>query len=258
MKFHKKGKSHSRDTLSTGSLHDIPDFREKSSSILRCQIAYNRYGGYCIPHSSSHRPAAKRTLAGEVWEPETIEFMTSHCGSGDVVHAGAYFGDFLPALARACGDGAKVFAFEPNYENYRCASVTMLLNDLKNIELSNMGLGSQNGWETMKITDSDGVHLGGGSRMVESIEDDRIVHEQVRMVRLDEVIPNSRIVTLLQLDVEGFEQEALSGAMGLIKRCSPIIILETLPETSWLEANVFSLGYTIKRLVHRNTVLVLN
>lgn len=84
-------------------------------------ISHNEYGKYCVPKSSSIRPAARKILSGEVYEPETIEFMRVNCGDGDVVHAGAYFGDFLPALSAGMSAGGKVWAFEPNFENYYCA-----------------------------------------------------------------------------------------------------------------------------------------
>jgi hypothetical protein len=46
--------------------------------------------------------------------------MLGNCGKKDIVPAGAYFGDFLPALSN-CGDDVGVWAFEPNVENYTCA-----------------------------------------------------------------------------------------------------------------------------------------
>ena len=68
--------------------------------VLKCKISYNKYGGYCVPLSSHYRPAAKTVLSKKVYEPDTIEYMLKNCKSGDVVHAGTYFGDFLPALSK--------------------------------------------------------------------------------------------------------------------------------------------------------------
>ena len=65
-----------------------------SNRLLQCCIAYNKYGGYCVLLSSRHRPAAKKILAGEVWEADTIEFVKSNCGDGDLVHAGTLLGRF--------------------------------------------------------------------------------------------------------------------------------------------------------------------
>ena len=46
---------------------------------LKCSISYNTYGGYCVPNSSRHRPAAQKILANDVYEPRTIEFIISNC-----------------------------------------------------------------------------------------------------------------------------------------------------------------------------------
>jgi hypothetical protein len=88
-------------------------FKGKDESVLQCCIAYNKFGGYCVPLSSCYRPAAQRILSGKVYEPETIAFLTSHCGKGDVIHGGTFFGDFIPALSRALAPGYKLWAFEP-------------------------------------------------------------------------------------------------------------------------------------------------
>ena len=97
---------------------------------LGCTISYNQYGGYCIPLSSSHRPAAQKILSNKVYEPKTIEFIRLNCGSDDVIHAGAYFGDFLPAISKGLNNESMLYAFEPNLENYRCALITLTLNNI--------------------------------------------------------------------------------------------------------------------------------
>lgn len=234
----------------------VTNFQGNSGSVLQCCIAYNTYGGYCVPLSSRHRPAAQKILAGEIWEPMTIEFLMSHCEDGDLVHAGTFFGDFLPALSQAAALSAKVWAFEPHPENYRCAFITTYINGLQNIELMNAGLGERQGPLSMMIADASGRSLGGASRIVakscNSSEESAIT---VRIVTVDEIVPSDRKVSMIQLDVEGFEQPALSGALMTIQRCRPTIILETLPEESWLSENMLQLGYRIAGTVHGNTVL---
>ncbi len=225
-------------------------------AVLQCCIAYNKLGAYCVPLASRHRPAAQKIFSGEVWEQKTIEFMSKHCMGGDIVHAGTYFGDFIPALSKACGDAAKVWAFEPNPENYRCAVITTMLNGLHNVELANAGLGSQKDWLSMMVSDENGRALGGASRLVEAgNRNSNGQFAKVEIVKIDEVVPANRNIAILQLDVEGFEQSALSGAIETIKRCKPILILENLPEAGWLAENILQLGYKITGDVCGNTIL---
>lgn len=227
-------------------------------NVLDCKVSYNKYGGYCVPSSSYQRPAAKAVLSGKVYEPDTLEYMRSRCGSLDIVHAGAFFGDFLPALASVVSADSIVWAFEPNRENYRCAKITADINDLKNVRLVHAGLGCQRDTLRIQTTDASGRSLGGGSR-IKSEADYACESESVNIVTIDEIIPSNRNVGILQLDVEGYEKEALIGAIRTIKRCLPVILIENLPESTlleseWFDETILSLGYKARGRLHRNVV----
>jgi FkbM family methyltransferase len=228
----------------------------ENGSVLQCCVAYNDFGGYCIPLSSKRRPSTQTVMSGGVWEPETIKYITTNCAGGDIVHAGAYFGDFFPALSTACTLGTKLWAFEPDPENYRCARITILINGLSNVVLANAALGPERGTAPLIVAEPTGQSLGGRSRMLGSVRRDtggrRVM---VEVVRIDDVVPSDRRVSILQLDVEGFEQHALSGALNTIRRNAPILILEKLPEQGWLHEHLLPLGYRMAAKVHGNTVL---
>lgn len=235
----------------------VAAFEGDAGTVLQCCIAYNPYGGYCVPLSARHRPAAQRIFDGQVWEPDTLAFLTSHATDGDIVHAGTFFGDFLPALSRACAPTARVWAFEPNSESYRCAQVTLGINGLQNVELLNAGLGERRGKLPMLVADPRGKALGGGSRIIAEPPDPTAARhsELVSVVTVDDVVPADRSVSLIQLDVEGFEQPALAGALETIRRCKPILVLETVPaDEHWLAENIVSLGYRVAGKVHGNTI----
>ena len=230
-------------------------FNEKT---LKCAVAYNCYGAYCVPLSSSHRPAATKILHGDVYEPHTLKFMMSSCGDGDIVHAGTYFGDFLPGVSQACQ--GKVWAFEPNLENYRCAQVTLLLNDITNVELFRSGLGAGRDNRPLLTADPDGLARGGSSKIVSGETPTLGQIEMVPMVSIDDAIPSGRRVSIIQLDVEGHEQPALAGALKTINRCRPVILVEILAESNllsadWFAQNILALGYRMTGTIHGNAVL---
>jgi FkbM family methyltransferase len=226
---------------------------------LAAQIAYNELGGYCVPTASSSRPSAQRILRGDVWEPQTlalIEQRVRSAGGGDVVHAGTYFGDFLPALSRAVGTDGRVWAYEPNPENHRCAQITTLLNDLANVELHRAGLGARASVGRLLVADGDGVPLGGGSRFVsERGAADTAGATEMQIVTIDGTVPADRSVAVIQLDVEGFEDDALRGARDTLQRCRPLVIVERTPSAATLDELLAPLGYRVTRRVHYNTVL---
>lgn len=229
------------------------------SNTLQCKVAYNKYGGYCVPLSSHHRPAAQKILSNDVYEPKTIAYMLNNCNNGDIVHAGTYFGDFLPALSRGVVSGAKVWAFEPNPENYRCAKITLEINDIKNTVLTNAGVGGKKETLLVKTRDAYGRALGGASQIINGNANDEVGTEFVQIVTIDDVVDSERNVSIIQLDVEGHEKEALKGALTTIKRCLPIIILEFLPNSTllgsdWFSNNILSLGYRKIHNIHGNSV----
>jgi FkbM family methyltransferase len=216
-------------------------------------IAANRYGRYCVPSSSAHRPAAQAVLAGGVWEPQTLELIAANCGERDVVHAGAYFGDFLPALSAAVAPDTFVWAFEPNPENHVCASQTLALNGLTNVRLFHAGLGAENASLPFAAVDKEGRALGGGSSFNLAANPATRLRSDIRT--LDGIV-GERPVGVIQLDVEGFEEQALTGAVATIARCLPLIILEGVPAASSpIMERLAALGYKRAGVVHQNTVL---
>ena len=232
--------------------------KNDDGKVMNITVAYNEYGAYCVPLSGQHRTLNQRMLKGEVFEPDTIRYVMEHCGKGDIIHAGTAFGDFLPAFSNALAEGSKVWAFEPNPVNYRCSLMTMLLNDLTNVELYPCGLGESTGELTLQLTDSKGRSLGGSSTIVEAVKQG-VVSEQIEIRSVDEVVPVDRHVSILQLDVEGHEEEALKGAIATIQRCKPILILENdkkVTESEWFISEVLSLGYTVQGKLHYNALVV--
>lgn len=226
---------------------------------LKCIVSYNKYGGYCVPESSRYRPAARKILSNDIHEPKTIEYIISKCGNGDVVHAGTYFGDFLPALSKGVSANSIIWAFEPNPENYRCAKITIEINNITNVVLTNAGLGAKQEQLFIQTIDKKGRALGGASRIVSHESNEMTLAENVQMITIDSIISLERFVSVIQLDVEGHEKNALTGALSTIQRCLPVIILEVLPsstliDSDWFRKNILCLGYRKIIDVHGNSV----
>lgn len=229
-----------------------------SIDVLAGQIAYNRHGGYMTPISSKQRPAVQKILNGEVFEPETINFIVKNCGKGDVIHAGTFFGDFLPGISNSLSKRSLLWAFEPNTESFRCAEITSLINNLKNIKLFNTGLGQIKSRTKMLVESDSGYNLGGASKILKEPEVGKAI--EVEIVLIDDIIPKDRMVSIIQLDVEGYEKEALTGAIKTINRCKPILILEdndNVFQTDWFVENILSLGYELNRKIHANTLFTI-
>lgn len=223
--------------------------------VLNGMVAYNEYGGYFMPISSKQRPAVQKILNGKVYEPKTISYMRANCNNGDIIHAGTFFGDFLPGISSALSKKAQIWAFEPNPENFRCAKITCMINQLNNINLINAGLGDVSTKSHMIVKSSNGVNLGGGGYVTDKSNEGEVV--KIDIVKIDETVPSERQISILQLDVEGYEKQALIGAMNTIKRNRPIIILEdnnNIIESDWFTHNILELEYCQSKKIHGNTV----
>lgn len=213
--------------------------------------ARNKYGLYCVPAGLEDRPASRAVLSGKAYEPDTLRFMRAHAGAGDVIHAGAFFGDFIPALSTALAPGAHLWAFEPNPGNFACAQDTVALNRLANVTLTNAALSDTDTKLLFRTCDADGKSLGGLSHFVDAPGNGI---EPVPAIMLDYMVPLARPVTILQLDVEGHEKQALRGAYHLIHRWKPILILEYFRIPQWITRTFRGLGYEKIGKLHGNHV----
>jgi hypothetical protein len=190
---------------------------------LDCAVAGNEHGVYCLPRRALHRPVAQAVLSARTWEPDTLALVCGADPDGDVVHAGTFFGDFIPALARSRRS-------------------------------------ARPGEALLATGDATGLALGGASHLIDEAEsrsqDTASQHsERVPLTTIDEALGEHRRVAIIQLDVEGHERDALAGAMRTIERCRPLIVLESLPEAGWLREHLAPLGYRVTGSVDANSIL---
>jgi len=81
--------------------------------------------------------------------------------------------------------------------------------------------------------------------------------EPTEVVTIDDQIGAERSVGIIQLDIEGYETEALFGARRTIARCRPVLILETEPRLEALEW-LTCLRYQKMTALNGNTVWIAN
>ncbi|WP_259086420.1 FkbM family methyltransferase [Salinibacter ruber] len=169
-----------------------------------------------------------------------------------MVHAGAFFGSFLPALSDICATDSKVKAYEPNPESFRCAQITSAINDLTDTDLTKAALGSAEQQLPFAIEDKQGKSLAGRSQFAAS-GTDKGTEIEVQVIRLDDHLDRNRPVSILHLDLEGHEQEALEGALDTLEQHRPLLVIETVPPDQFMESNIFPLGYQAFKSINGNT-----
>ncbi len=121
-----------------------------------------------------------------------------------VVDGGAFIGDTIEEIEGITAD-AKIYAFEPDPDNYRIMKERY--GDNERIKMFQAGL-----WSSTKR-----LSFSGNSGLASSICEDG--NTSINVVSLDDTI--SSRVDLIKMDIEGAELEALKGAQKIITKYTP-------------------------------------
>lgn len=224
-------------------------------------IAENEHGRYCVPEAFAAREVPQLLAQGKVYEPRTIRQLRHFMGSGDIVTGGAFVGDFLPALAEALHPNAQIHSFEPAPITHAAAAHTVRLNGLSDVILHNVAVGDAPGVLPLQIArGAGGPQLAAAAKIVPGESGDHVV--KVPVVRLDDLIPEERRITVLHLDIEGFELRALMGAKRLIAQNAPVIVLEAAKRRQQLlykralRQHFPDLRYHITEVIENNAIFI--
>jgi FkbM family methyltransferase len=126
------------------------------------------------------------------------------------VDCGAYDGDTVRSfLDHARGTFRKIYAFEPDPANYRKLAVTAAGEPRIGIKRAAVGLA--NGSVAFSAGGSPSSSAGKGDLQVECVALDRYLAGEPP--------------TLIKMDIEGFEPEALAGAREIISRHAPALAI---------------------------------
>jgi FkbM family methyltransferase len=112
----------------------------------------------------------------------------------------------------------KVYAFEPDPDNFRILKENLRLNKLENAVIPiELGVGKEKG--SFYLTKA-----GAGSAVVERKSKDAV---KVKVTTIDEFVEENKIkkVDFIKMDIEGAEFDALKGAVKTIKRDKPDLLI---------------------------------
>jgi len=141
-----------------------------------------------------------------------------------ILDIGTNIGSTLLHFAQLTGDSGFVYGFEPDPLNFKECLKNISLNDLKNIKVSNIGLGDENN-EYDLYEDSDGNR--GGNRISFDRNNSK-PKSRIKVERLDHWSEKNQVqdIDLIKIDIEGFEFKALMGGEGIIRKKMPILFIE--------------------------------
>jgi len=175
---------------------------------IRYSLDISDYMQYCIYYGVEIEP--RDTLYGLVKNGTTV------------IDVGTNIGETLLNFAKINRDGRNI-GFEPVPYLYEKAKTNIGLNEFENIELVNKGLSSAA--ETLSFNETNENNSGGTFLTREDHNDNG---RSVQVVRLDDFAEHSQLenVSLIKIDVEGFEMEVLKGASETLRKFQPTLFVE--------------------------------
>lgn len=141
-----------------------------------------------------------------------------------------------------------VYTFEPDHVNFRCLNLNC---DEKNIVKTQAALGSHAAFiDLHRISNNCGAHSVGGYGLIPTL-------------RIDDF--GFTNCDLIQLDIEGYEHNALLGAIETIKKFHPVIVVEDKglsekygTEKGHIETWLKDFGYSLVSEIHRDLIFIPN
>lgn len=164
--------------------------------------------------------------------PFETHFLRKILKKNDVfIDAGAHIGWYSLNASLLIGDKGRVIAFEPNPECINQFKNNILRNKFNNIILEKSALGDKSGISKFWIGDDMGGSLIknntlrlSGNKNLKTIN--------VKVKKLDDYCKEKKIknIKLIKIDVEGFELSVLKGALEILKKQAPALMIEVLDE----------------------------
>jgi FkbM family methyltransferase len=173
------------------------------------------------------------------FEEEEIYFITSTLKKGDIfIDIGSNIGLFSLLASKIVGNNGKVICFEPDPKTFKRLGENINLNDFKNIDSRNIGLSEKDG-ELIFYVSKNGYDAWNSFA---PSQDNKLESQiQVRVSTLDFELRNieKSKISLVKIDVEGWEKFVLRGGMTFFNDYSPIVMVE------FTEQNTFNAGYPV-------------
>ncbi len=190
---------------------------------------------------------AQAHYKGRSWEPKISELLTKHGKKGTTaVDMGAYLGTHTMALVDVVGSKGKVVTFEPQPWAFDCIKKTLKKNNIKNVKVINAGVSDKKG-KIRFCSDAS----GSSSVCQERRPSDKWKEVyDIPIITLDSL--KLKNVSVMKIDVEGHELNALKGSRKTIQSSRPIMLLEVWSKRKTRLNNVKSflkeLNYTMEHI----------
>jgi FkbM family methyltransferase len=167
-------------------------------------------------------------LVFEDFEVSERTLVSRFLRGGDVfVDVGANFGLFTVIAARRVGPAGHVYAFEPVAPTYSRLQENVLLNNCPNVDCIQLGLSDRSGPAQMTVS-LDGFDAW--NSLGRPTRGEKLAQREIACTTWDEFCKEQQVrrpVTLMKIDVEGWESRVLRGGVDNFSgTAAPTLLLE--------------------------------
>jgi len=162
------------------------------------------------------------------------QFLNDYLREGEIfVDIGANIGLFTLIASHKVGKNGQVYSFEPCSKTYQRLVKNIDLNEMSNAKCFQIALSDHTGQVEMNMS-LDGYDAW--NSIVKPTAGDSFTVETVRTVKWDEFAHEHNLmgrVTMMKIDVEGWESHVLSGGRECFERTdAPVLQIEFTDEAS--------------------------
>ncbi len=162
---------------------------------------------YRMTFDTSLLKAVRRPIEFQYFEPEIYAISSDD----SFVDCGAFTGDTLEQTMGLVGNRISAYySFEPDHHNF--TELTTMASKYSNIHLFNYGVSKEKGMLNFEQSSSSYSRLGSSEGC------------SIEVVSLDELLIDST-VSMIKMDIEGAEYDALLGAKKLICAQKPVLAI---------------------------------
>lgn len=201
----------------------------------------------------------KLSLYG-IYEPCETKFFQNEIKRGHiVVDIGANIGYYTLLFAKQVGADGRVFAFEPEAQNFSLLGKNVEMNAYTNVSLVNKAVSHNTGKLRLFVSeDNEAAHSVSDSHDAKDFA-------EVDCVRLDDYFTNfNREVNFVKMDIEGAEYYAVKGMTSLLQSNPNIVLVTEFWPKGLLHAHaepraylelLLNMGFTIYHLNESNQTI---
>jgi FkbM family methyltransferase len=163
----------------------------------------------------------KVIVSGQVWENQIDNLLKKYVVRGSTaLDIGAHIGTHTLRMAQLAGPNGRVYAFEPQKKIYRELVYNLKINQMSNAVPLRYAVGNSNAVIEMGATPEGNegfTAIGSGG-------------DKAELRTIDSF--GFKGVSLIKIDVEGFEDPVLEGARETLLKNHPAILVEILARNS--------------------------